>query len=135
MSGPGEKHSVAFDHPLTADKLSRDVERGLSRPLRPLTTTDDLPAISAYSSFTVVDDGASVLDESSSSFRGRITRYFTEEVDTRRSDVLLIACSFISGMIDSAAFNAWGSFASMQTGTSSIPSQLDPYYQDVWKID
>ncbi|DAA75588.1 TPA_exp: Uncharacterized protein A8136_1662 [Trichophyton benhamiae CBS 112371] len=26
------------------------------------------------------------------------------------------ACAFISGVIDSAAFNAWGSFANMQTG-------------------
>lgn len=85
------------------------------------TTTDHLPTISAYSSFTVVEDSASDHDEELS-IRDRFVRYFSAPVDTTRSDVLLIACSFISGMIDSAAFNAWGSFASMQTGTHPSPS-------------
>ncbi|KMP05600.1 domain containing protein [Coccidioides immitis RMSCC 2394] len=108
-----EKNFITFDQlppSSTTDRPPGDVERGVSRALG---ATDELPAISAYSSFTAVDDLESVSDFS---IRTRAARYFQEQVDTERSDLLLIACSFISGVIDSAAFNAWGSFASMQTG-------------------
>ncbi|EER25518.1 hypothetical protein CPC735_066180 [Coccidioides posadasii C735 delta SOWgp] len=108
-----EKSFITFDQPppsSTTDRPPGDVERRVSKALG---ATDELPAISAYSSFTAVDDLESVSDFS---IRTRAARYFQEQVDTERSDLLLIACSFISGVIDSAAFNAWGSFASMQTG-------------------
>ncbi|EAS34451.3 uncharacterized protein CIMG_05475 [Coccidioides immitis RS] len=113
-----EKNFITFDQPppsSTTDRPPGDVERGVSRALG---ATDELPAISAYSSFTAVDDLESVSDFS---IRTRAARYFQEQVDTERSDLLLIACSFISGVIDSAAFNAWGSFASMQTGMVFLP--------------
>lgn len=48
----------------------------------------------------------------------RVSRHFGEDIDRRWADILLIICSLISGMLDSAAFNAWGSFANMQTGMS-----------------
>ncbi|EEP81386.1 predicted protein [Uncinocarpus reesii 1704] len=108
-----EKYSVTFQQPAsssTTDKPPGDVELGLPRSSGAL---DELPAISAYSSFTAVDESASL---SEFSITARVKGYLQEQIDTGNSDLILIVCSFISGVIDSAAFNAWGSFASMQTG-------------------
>ncbi|GAE00001.1 conserved hypothetical protein [Paecilomyces variotii No. 5] len=44
--------------------------------------------------------------------------YFRAEVDTRWSDLILILCGFVGGLVDGLAFNAWGNFASMQTGNT-----------------
>ena len=41
-------------------------------------------------------------------------------VDVHRdwADVVLLLCYVITGLLDSAAISTWGSFVSMQTGTS-----------------
>ncbi|KAI1906268.1 hypothetical protein LOZ53_004944 [Ophidiomyces ophidiicola] len=106
-----ENGNITFEQPASSsatEKLSGDVERGLNNAVR----LAELPAISAYSSFTAVDKASAVEDFS---VRGRCVQYFEEEVDTKHTEVVLLVCSFISGVVDSAAFNAWGSFASMQT--------------------
>jgi hypothetical protein len=41
---------------------------------------------------------------------------FTTEIDTRWGDILLLICFFVAGLVDSAAFNMYGCFVSMQTG-------------------
>lgn len=41
---------------------------------------------------------------------------FAAEVDTRWGDILLLVCFFVAGLVDSAAFNMYGCFVSMQTG-------------------
>lgn len=41
---------------------------------------------------------------------------FTAEVDPRWGDALLLVCFFVAGLVDSAAFNMYGCFVSMQTG-------------------
>ncbi|KAI1029908.1 hypothetical protein LB503_008387 [Fusarium chuoi] len=43
---------------------------------------------------------------------------FTTEVDTRWGDILLLICFFVAGLVDSAAFNMYGCFVSMQTGNT-----------------
>jgi Protein of unknown function (DUF1275) len=50
-----------------------------------------------------------------------ITQYLLSDIDTKRTDVILIVCAFVGGLVDGTSFNAWGSFSSMQTG-SFIPS-------------
>ena len=52
---------------------------------------------------------------------------FTTDVNTKWSDLLLLLCFFVAGLVDSAAFNMYGCFVSMQTGQSSlIPSTNSP---------
>lgn len=46
----------------------------------------------------------------------RLRAHLSGEISTRRADWPLIACSLVSGLLDSIAFSAWGCFASMQTG-------------------
>lgn len=46
-------------------------------------------------------------------------RRFTSDIDTRWGDLLLLVCFFIAGLVDSAAFNMYGCFVSMQTGQST----------------
>ncbi|KAF4971047.1 hypothetical protein FZEAL_9932 [Fusarium zealandicum] len=47
-----------------------------------------------------------------------ISRRFTSEVDVKWGDVLLLVCFFVAGLVDSAAFNMYGCFVSMQTGNT-----------------
>ena len=46
----------------------------------------------------------------------RWKQHFTTDVDPVWADLLLILCFFISGIVDSVAFDVWACFASMQTG-------------------
>ncbi|KAH7244435.1 uncharacterized protein BKA55DRAFT_85040 [Fusarium redolens] len=43
---------------------------------------------------------------------------FTTEIDPRWGDILLLICFFVAGLVDSAAFNMYGCFVSMQTGNT-----------------
>ncbi|KAM0425319.1 hypothetical protein ACHAPT_009375 [Fusarium lateritium] len=47
-----------------------------------------------------------------------ISQRLTAEVDVRWGDILLLVCFFIAGLVDSAAFNLYGCFVSMQTGNT-----------------
>ncbi|KAA8646675.1 hypothetical protein EYZ11_013397 [Aspergillus tanneri] len=47
-----------------------------------------------------------------------LTRHFMADIDTTHTDIILILCSFVSGLVDGLSFNAWGSFSSMQTGNT-----------------
>lgn len=55
-----------------------------------------------------------------SSLPQSMSRYFQAGINTGWTDVLLIICGFVSGLVDGLSFNAWGSFSSMQTGLYSI---------------
>lgn len=60
---------------------------------------------------------ATISDEFS--LRSSTSRYFLADINTEWTDVLLIVCSFVSGLVDGLSFNAWGNFSSMQTGASN----------------
>lgn len=60
--------------------------------------------------------------------RSRTSSHFLAEVDTKKTDLILIVCGFVSGLVDGLAFNAWGSFASMQTGVSFLQEKTYPVY-------
>lgn len=46
----------------------------------------------------------------------RLEQHLYTEITTEWADLVLIACCFVSGVIDSVAFDVWGCFCSMQTG-------------------
>ncbi|KAB8071709.1 hypothetical protein BDV29DRAFT_197192 [Aspergillus leporis] len=50
--------------------------------------------------------------------RSTLSRHFRTKIDTTHTDIVLIICGFVSGLVDGLSFNAWGSFASMQTGNT-----------------
>lgn len=52
------------------------------------------------------------------SLREIISQYLQAGINTAWTDVLLIICGFVSGLVDGLSFNAWGGFSSMQSGTS-----------------
>jgi len=45
--------------------------------------------------------------------------YLNADVSTRWTDIILIACFFISGLVDSGTYNAYQCFVSMQVSLSS----------------
>lgn len=45
-----------------------------------------------------------------------------QDVQEDWADMILIILSFISGMVDSAVFNTWSCFVSMQTGIFLLPN-------------
>lgn len=50
-----------------------------------------------------------------------LSRHFRANIDTTHTDLILIICGFVGGLVDGLSFNAWGSFSSMQTGMYSPP--------------
>jgi uncharacterized membrane protein YoaK (UPF0700 family) len=50
--------------------------------------------------------------------RRRLHRRLTAEIDAKWGDIILGGCFFCAGLIDSAAFNVYGCFVSMQTGNT-----------------
>jgi uncharacterized membrane protein YoaK (UPF0700 family) len=47
--------------------------------------------------------------------------YLFRNVDLSLTSIPILFCCFCSGLIDSTVFNAWGVFATMQTGIPSLP--------------
>lgn len=105
--------SVKFDSNLTTPPYNKSQGTNDSQQRLSKSNIDDIPIVSGRSSVTLVVDPDQIQD------RPRNCRFppcFSDEIDTTRADILLLACSFVSGVLDSAAFNAWGSFANMQSG-------------------
>ncbi|KAL4908223.1 hypothetical protein BDW74DRAFT_188401 [Aspergillus multicolor] len=48
----------------------------------------------------------------------RLKHYLTTEITPHRTDLLLLTCYIITGLLDSTAVFIWGSFVSMQTGNT-----------------
>lgn len=46
----------------------------------------------------------------------KLRGYLAQDVDKSWADVILLVACFISGLVDSAVFNVWSCFVSMQTG-------------------
>lgn len=46
-----------------------------------------------------------------------VSHFMKMELDNSYTDIVLIVCGFVAGLVDGLSFNAWGSFSSMQTGT------------------
>ncbi|ETN37518.1 uncharacterized protein HMPREF1541_07140 [Cyphellophora europaea CBS 101466] len=56
--------------------------------------------------------------DSKKSHLSRFRRHMAQDVHQDWSDIILVVLSFISGMVDSAVFNTWSCFVSMQTGNT-----------------
>lgn len=48
----------------------------------------------------------------------RLHAHLNQQVATTHADLIMLACSFISGLVDSTIYNAYGTFVSMQTGNT-----------------
>ncbi|KAL8707506.1 MAG: hypothetical protein Q9220_007496 [cf. Caloplaca sp. 1 TL-2023] len=48
----------------------------------------------------------------------RLRPYLAAPIDTHHADLPLLACCFVTGIIDAGAYNAWGTFMGMQTGNT-----------------
>ncbi|EEA26454.1 hypothetical protein TMatcc_005275 [Talaromyces marneffei ATCC 18224] len=62
-----------------------------------------------------------------------LVQYLASDINTKRADIILIICAFVSGLVDGVSFTAWGSFASMQTGNSvfiALGASGQPQYPD-----
>lgn len=51
-------------------------------------------------------------------FASRLSKHLTVDVSRDWADVVLILCYFSTGLLDSSSISVWGSFVSMQTGTT-----------------
>jgi hypothetical protein len=51
-------------------------------------------------------------------------RYLFQELDSSFMSLVLVICFFISGLVDSVAFNSWNCFVNMQSGKAFISTSL-----------
>lgn len=56
-------------------------------------------------------------DTKTSNRLASIKDYLNEEISEAWGDIVLILLCFSTGLLDSAVFNTWSCFVSMQTGT------------------
>lgn len=49
----------------------------------------------------------------------QLRQYLIAPVNLHHADLPLLACCFVTGIIDAGAYNAWGTFMGMQTGKHS----------------
>lgn len=61
--------------------------------------------------------------EQGKSHMSSLRDHFDAELTESWGDSILIASSFITGLLDSAVFNVWNCFVSMQTGEICNPYQ------------
>ncbi|KAL4946108.1 hypothetical protein BDV06DRAFT_218631 [Aspergillus oleicola] len=57
-------------------------------------------------------------DDEPISWHSSFSRHMKSNIDTRYTDIFLVLCGFVGGLVDGLSFNAWGSFSSMQTGNT-----------------
>ncbi|PGH04736.1 hypothetical protein AJ79_07015 [Helicocarpus griseus UAMH5409] len=65
-----------------------------------------------------MDDSPLLNQTAKQPLRSRIKNYLSQDVSKARADLVLIIACFISGLVDSAVFNVWSCFVSMQTGNT-----------------
>jgi uncharacterized membrane protein YoaK (UPF0700 family) len=68
----------------------------------------------AYSS----SETSPLLSKYPKTIRHQLHNHLTEPVSKAWADLILLACYFITGLLDSSAIFIWGSFVSMQTGNT-----------------
>ena len=56
--------------------------------------------------------------DSDESFPTRFKLRMKADVEPKRTHLILICLFFVTGLVDSAAYNIWSCFVSMQTGMS-----------------
>ena len=63
-------------------------------------------------------------EDEEGSLKAKLRRYWLSDIDRDWTDILLIICGYISGLVEGLSFNYWGSFSNMQTGI--FPNQTNP---------
>jgi Protein of unknown function (DUF1275) len=61
----------------------------------------------------------SLKPDAEQSFTKRFKLRMISDVDAQRTHLILIGLFFVTGLVDSAAYNIWNCFVSMQTGMFS----------------
>jgi hypothetical protein len=61
----------------------------------------------------------SLKPDAKQSFTKRFKLRMITDVDAQRTHLILIGLFFVTGLVDSAAYNIWNCFVSMQTGMHS----------------
>ncbi len=76
-------------------------------------TMHDAPVSNGGAPISLKPDGGQ-------SFPKRLQLRMQAEVAPQKTHFILICLFFVTGLVDSAAYNIWSCFVSMQTGTSPL---------------
>ncbi|KAL4820955.1 hypothetical protein BDW67DRAFT_75295 [Aspergillus spinulosporus] len=75
-------------------------------------------SVGGSTTVSLAGNTATLSDEEPVSWQSSFSRHMKCNVDTHNTDIFLVMCGFVSGLVDGLSFNAWGSFSSMQTGNT-----------------
>ncbi|KAL8926576.1 MAG: hypothetical protein Q9208_002903 [Pyrenodesmia sp. 3 TL-2023] len=67
------------------------------------------------------DESTPLVTEQSNKRGKQLRTYLLAPVTLRHADLPLLACCFVTGIIDAGAYNAWGTFMGMQTAAVTRP--------------
>lgn len=65
------------------------------------------------------DESTPLVAQWSNSNGKHLRKHLLAPVNLHHADLPLLACCFVTGLIDAGAYNAWGTFMGMQTGKRS----------------
>ncbi|CAG8890330.1 unnamed protein product [Penicillium egyptiacum] len=109
--------TTAYRAPDARSVYQADLATAGSRLERPNEEFKYTPGIWSSGGSTAVSLSGNQTEEDNT-VRSTISRHFRADIDTTHTDIPLIICGFVSGLVDGLSFNAWGSFSSMQTGNT-----------------
>ena len=87
----------------------------------PASHSGNVPAVDLESNMPDPSPPSSHSDKASTArpaLMHRFRAHFNAEVNPSHTDLLLLICCFISGLVDSTIYDAFGTFVSMQTGNT-----------------
>ncbi|OQE84191.1 hypothetical protein PENNAL_c0027G08213 [Penicillium nalgiovense] len=103
-----------------------DLTTASSRSERPNEESKYTPGIWSSGGSTAVSVSGNQTEDNT--VRSTISRHFRADIDTTHTDIPLIICGFVGGLVDGLSFNAWGSFSSMQTALGASGQPATPAY-------
>ncbi|KAL8725452.1 MAG: hypothetical protein Q9166_007346 [cf. Caloplaca sp. 2 TL-2023] len=65
-----------------------------------------------------VDESTPLMADGPPQNSKQVRQYLIAPINTHHADLPLLACCFVTGIIDAGAYNAWGTFMGMQTGNT-----------------
>ncbi|KAL4923499.1 YoaK family protein [Aspergillus undulatus] len=75
-------------------------------------------SVGGSTTVSLAENLTTLYDDGPVSWQSSLARHMKTNIDPRYTDIFLVLCGFVGGLVDGLSFNAWGSFSSMQTGNT-----------------
>ncbi|KAL4918590.1 hypothetical protein BDW62DRAFT_63656 [Aspergillus aurantiobrunneus] len=116
---PKEIESVPAATNLSSNRLTYwDTATGPPAPQYDSKDLGGLWSVGGSTTVSLAGNPATLSNEEHVTWQSSFSRHMRCDINPHYTDIFLVMCGFVSGLVDGLSFNAWGSFSSMQTGNT-----------------